>query len=194
LAKEEAAKFSGIDPEKYRTMLTHEQQIAEGKLIAEGKVEELVELRTKALRESLIGETTKERSQRETLQRQLDKLVIDNAVQTAATKYGVKKTALDDVLNRARATFRAQDGQAVAYQGDTPVYGKNGTDFLGIDEWMASLPTSASHLFEESKGSSAPGGTPKPAVGGPGTVSRNDPMAFLANLDAIAKGKIKVVP
>lgn len=192
LAKEDAERFRGMDPEKYSAMLAHEQQIQEGKLIAEGKVEELLELRTKALRESLAAETTKERNQRVELQSQLDKLVIDNAVQTAASKHGVKKAAVDDVLFRARTVFKAHNGQAVAFQGENPVYAKDGVTLLGIDEWMGSLPATAPHLFEESRGTSAPGGTPKP-VAGPGSIHKNDPEAFLKNLDQIAKAKIRVL-
>lgn len=191
--KEQLGAFKGVDPTKYNEMLAHEQQIQEGKLIAEGKVEELLALRTQALRESLSAETLKYKTNSEQLQAQLDKLVIDNAVQTAAAKHGVKKGAVEDVLFRARTVFKAHEGQAIAYQGENPMYGKDGVTLLGIEEWIQSLPAAAPHLFEESRGSSAPGGgAPKP-VAGPGTVTRNDPNAILKNLDAIAKGTIKVL-
>lgn len=192
--KDEVAKYVGMNPEEYRVLKAQEQQIKEGKLIAEGKVDELVALRTQALRESLVAETTTERTRREALEKQLNTLVIDNAVQAAATKLGVKPTAVDDVLNRARSVFRTQDGQAVAFQGDNPVYAKDGVHLLGIEEWLSALPATASHLFMESNGAGAKGGTPgKLAVAGPGSVARGDQQAFLANLDAIAKGKVKVV-
>lgn len=193
-AREQLEKFANVDPEKYRAMLTHEQQIQEGKLIAEGKVEELLELRTKALRENLLGETARERQAREALQRQLDTLVIDNAAHAAAKKFGVRTEAMEDVLSRVRATFKTKDGQAVAFSGENILYSKSGTEPLGIEEWMSSLPATAAHLFEPSKGTSAPGGTPRVAPGGPGTVHRSDQQAFLANLADIAKGKIKVIP
>ena len=157
-------------------------------------MDELVALRTQALRESLVAETTQERTKRESLEKQLNTLVIDNAVQSAAAKLGVKKTALDDVLNRARSVFRTQDRKAVAFQGENPVYAKDGVHLLGIEEWLSALPATASHLFEESAGGGAKGGTPgKPAIAGPGSVARGDNQAFLANLDAIAKGKVRVV-
>lgn len=192
--KDEVSKYSGIDPERYRTLQEQERKIKEGELIAAGKMDELVALRTTALRESLQAETVSERNKREALERQLNTLVIDNAVQVAASKLGVKKTALDDVLNRARQTFRTVEGQAVAYKGDAPVYAKDGVSMLGIEEWLSALPQTASHLFEDSTGSGAPGGNSgKKPVLGPGTVSRNDTAAFLTNLDAIAHGKVKAV-
>lgn len=192
--KDETSKFSGIDPDKYRQLQEQERKIKEGELIAAGKMDELVALRTTSLRETLQAETNAERTKRESLERQLNTLVIDNAVQIAASKLGVKKTAMDDVLNRARSIFKTHEGQAIAYQGESPIYSKDGVHMLGIEEWMTNLPTTASHLFEESKGSGAPGGNAggKPVLG-PGTISRTDPNAFLANLDAIAKGKVKVV-
>lgn len=191
--KEQLGAFKGVDPTKYNEMLAHEQQIQEGKLIAEGKVEELLALRTQALRDNLTKETETHKSRADTLQAQLDKLVIDNAVQAAAAKHGVKKGAVEDVLFRARTIFKAHDGQAVAYQGENPMYGKDGVTLLGIEEWIQGLPALAPHLFEESRGTSAPGGgAPKP-VAGPGTVTRADPNAIIQHLDAIAKGKIRVV-
>ena len=184
--------YEGMDPEKYRTMMTTEQKVLEGQLIAAGKVEELVELRTKALRESLAGEVTNERTKNQSLEAQLNKLVIDNAVQAAASKHGVADGALDDVLFRARATFKTKDGVAVAYEGDNIIYDKTGTNPLGIDEWLAGLATKAKHLFKPSEGVKAPGGNNRPAPTGD-TIHRGDGNAFLANLDKIAKGQVKVV-
>lgn len=192
-AKEALLPFKGVDLQKYKQMEEHERLIQEGKLIAEGKVEELVALRTAALKDSLTAEIDKWKTEASATRSQLDTLVIDNAVQTAANKFGVKKTAMDDVMLRARALFRSHEGKAVAFQGDNPMYGKDGTSFLGIDEWMQSLPTVAGHLFEESKGSAAPGGGNPKGVPGPGTILRNDPGAFLDNIDKIAAGKVKVV-
>jgi hypothetical protein len=192
--KDGLAKFKDVDPEKYKVMLTHEQQILEGQLIAAGKVDELTELRTKALRESLQGELGNERTKVTALETQLNKLVIDNAVQTAAAKHGVKPSAMEDVLFRARATFQVRDGVAVAMEGNNIKYGKTGTDPLGIDEWMSNLPAVAGHLFNESKGGGATGGQQQnKGTSAPGTISRNDQMGILNNLDAIAKGKIKVI-
>lgn len=193
LAKEALAPYKGVDLTKYKQMEEHERQIAEGKLIAEGKVEELVALRTSALKEALTAEIEKWKTEAGTTRSQLDTLVIDNAVHTAAAKHGVKKTAMDDVMLRARAVFRTHEGKAVAFQGENPMYGKDGTSFLGIDEWMQNLPAIAGHLFEDSKGSGAPGGGAPKGVPGPGTVARGDQDGFLKNIEKIAAGQVKVV-
>lgn len=193
VAKEAVAKFDGIDLDKYKLMEENERKIQEGKLLSENKIEELVTLRINAFKSSVDGEIKKHIEEKLVLQQQMDRLVIDNAVQTAAAKHGVRKAAMDDILYRARAVFKARDGVAVAYKDDAPVYSKDGTSMLGIDEWMSSLPANAPHLFEESKGSGAPGGSAKAPVAGPGSVSKGDAAAFLANLDAIAKAKVRLV-
>lgn len=190
--KTQLEQFSGMDPAKVKELQENERKIKEGELIAAGKLDELVNMRTGALKEDLTKKLSQSENERTALQSQLNTLVIDNAVQAAAAKLGVRESALDDVLARARNTFRTHEGRAVAFNGENPVYSKNGSDLLGIEEWMTNLPNVAPHLFKESKGGGAGGGTPK-AVAGPGTVSRTDPASFLANIDAIAKGKMKVV-
>lgn len=193
-AKIDLAKFKGIDPEKYAAMTAHEREIEEGKLIAAGDMEKLLGLRTQALKEDFVGQVAKEKTRADTAQASLSKLVVDNAVQVAAIKHGVKKTATDDVLRRAREIFKPnEEGVAVAYKDGNVVYSKDGVTPLGIDEWIQALPVEAGHLFEESTGTKSPGPGPGPKPNVPtGMVSRSDPMAVLKNLDDIAKGKIKV--
>jgi hypothetical protein len=85
----------------------------------------------------------------------LSKLIIDTNVQTEAIKAGVRETAVEDVLLRARTIFRVVDGRAVPYNGDEIVYGKDGTTPQGIGEWLADQATKAPHLFKETKGGGA---------------------------------------
>ena len=193
-AKDKLQALAGVDPAKYQELLKQETLIKEGKLIAEGKLDELVALRTTALREDLTGKLTAAETKTKEMQATLDRLVIDNAVHAAAAKTGVRKTAVPDVIERARSMFSTKDGVAVAVQNGQVVYGKDGVTPLGIEEWLSGLPTAAPHLFEDSKGGGAVGGAPatKPATG-PGVVSRGDQQGFLANLDKIAKGQIKVM-
>jgi len=193
--KEDLAKFKGMDPIKYAAMSDHERLLEEGKLIAAGEVDKLLALRTQALKDSMTGDLTKAQAKADGLQTQLGKLVVDNAVQILALKHGVKKTAVDDVLRRAREIFKPnEDGVAVAYKDGNVVYSKDGSTPLGIDEWLQALPTEAVHLFEESKGNSAPGPGPAKPSGPVGAINASDQMGFLAHLDDIAKGKKKVNP
>jgi hypothetical protein len=184
-------KFGDVDPAKYRDLLDKEQQQREKKLIDAGKVEELLAERTGAMKAEFEKQTKALETDRATLTRQLEGLVIDNGLRDAAAKAGVRPTAIDDVLLRGRAIFRLQDGQAVPMDGDKPVFGKEGNP-MAIGEWVGSLVEKAPHLFEPSIGGGAPKGVQQGGVNN-GKIARDDNAAFLKNIDAIASGQAQVV-
>ena len=84
---------------------------------------------------------------------QLEKLVIDNAIQVEAVKAGIRPTAMEDILLRGRSRFKLKDGAAVATAPDDKViYGKDGITPQSMGEWLADLAPAAPHLFESSGG------------------------------------------
>ena len=184
------ARYDGIDPEKHRELADRAQRERDGKLIAAGKVDELVNERVAAMKvgydkqiDELTGKLTGST-------KQLESLVIDSAIRDAAAKAGVRVTATEDVLLRGRTMFRLQDGKAVPMDGDKPIYGKSG-DPMQISEWVATLTESAPHLFEPSQGGGSRSGSgAAPSVAG--RIDRGDTKGFLANLDKIASGKMAV--
>jgi hypothetical protein len=89
---------------------------------------------------------------------QLATLMIDAAARSAAAKLGVKGTALDDVVLRARTIYKMKDGVPTPENEKGVIYGKDGTTPMPIDEWAVELKKTASHLFEGSSGSGAGGG------------------------------------
>ena len=189
-AKEALEKFKDIDPDEYRGLKGKEREMAEAKLLAEGKVKELVELQVKELRATTEREKKALQDQVAASTAQLNVLLIDNAVQQAATKLGVRPTALEDVSLRARATFKLQDGKAVPFDANgNPIYGKDATAPQSVEEWMGNLATTAVHLFGENKGGGAPGGGSGPAR--PGFISKAQ-MSQPGMLEKVASGEVKV--
>ena len=186
---EMTAKFDGIDPERFRELSVQADKVRDKRLLDAGKVDEIIAERVNAMKadhERTIGGLNTDRAR---MQAQLEGLVIDTAIRDAASKAGVRATAVDDVLLRGRSLFRLQDGKAVPMEGDKPVYGKDG-ETMGIGEWVGTLTDRAPHLFEQSSGGGSAG---KPAGVSHGTiVDRNDKTAFLANLDSIVSGKMTV--
>ncbi len=81
----------------------------------------------------------------------LEKIVLNNAVAAAALKHGVSETALEDVLARAKATFKVVDGEL---QAADDVRDAKGNPYT-MDSWMASLADKATHLFKASSGAGA---------------------------------------
>lgn len=157
-------RFDGIDVDEARKLKEQAEKMKEKKLLDAGKVDELLEERTKAMKaeyEKRIGELTKSL---ESAGGQLERLLIDNAIQTEAAKAGVKTTAIEDVLLRGRARFKLKDGKAVPLDPEGKViYGKDGTNPQSMSEWLAELAPVATHLFEPSSGGGAkPGPTGKP--------------------------------
>lgn len=153
-----AAKYKDIDPETVRELLKKEKEIKEKKMLDAGKVDELLEERTKAMRtdyEKQIKTLTEKVTSSDS---QLERLVIDNALKDAGLKAGVRDTAMEDVVLRGRARYKMQDGKAVPMTADGKViYGKDGETPETMTEWFGSLASAAPHLFNPSNGSGANG-------------------------------------
>lgn len=164
LAKERdalAERFKDIDPDKFRELSEKDAKIREKKLLDSGKVDEIVAERVSALKADSQKQLDALMNDKTSLTRQLEGLVVDGAIRDAASKVGVRSTAVEDVLLRGRAVFKLNDGKAAAMDGDKLIYGKN-SEPMGIDEWVGGLAERAPHLFEASTG----GGAPPPKTGG----------------------------
>jgi len=182
-------RYDGIDPEEARTLLDRARKERDRKLIDAGKVDELVTERIAPMKANFESQLTALTESNRSLTSQLEGVRIDGAIRDAATKAGARPEAIEDFLYRGRQIFRLQDGQAVPMDGDKIIYGKNGGP-MEITEWVTGLTERAPHLFAASTGGGArpDRGPARPA----GTISRDDANGFLANLDKIAKGEVKV--
>jgi hypothetical protein len=158
----------GVDKETVKRVLEEKRKIDEKELIDKGEVETLLAKReeqaTKRMREA-HEKAMADRDQRIHRQdEQLKKQLIDGAVMAGCVAHGVRKSALKDVLGRAREVFFVtEEGEVHAKGPDGPWYSKNGGP-LTFDEWFADLATNAEHLFEPNEG----GGTANPAARGAG--------------------------
>lgn len=132
---------------------------AGGGQLDEDQMKELVDAevakRVQKMTEEHETALTAEQDARGKAEGMLSKLIIDTNVQTEAVKAGVRDTAIEDVLLRARNVFKVEDGKAVPYSENEIVYGKDGKTPQTINEWLADQSVSAPHLFNESKGSGA---------------------------------------
>jgi len=165
LNTEISEKYGNVDVEEYNKMLAKQKALKEQKLIEAGKHEELLKLREDELRNEFSSIMSKqkqtlsdtEKSYKQSiskLEQKLSTLLIDNRLTALATQYGVRPTAVEDILARGRGTWRIEEGQAVAYDGNgNRMYSSDGTTPLDMDTWMESLSTNAPHLFEASSGS-----------------------------------------
>ena len=88
-------------------------------------------------------------------------LQINQGVVQAASKRGVRPTAIPDLTARARGVFRLVNGVPAAFQPDgvTPLLGKDGVTPRSLAVWVDLLVADAPHLFEPSAGGGAVGST-----------------------------------
>ena len=146
-------KFEGIDVDAYADMVSKQEQLNNKKLIDAGKIDELLDEKTKSMREVHNKELNKTNEVNQSLQNQLAKLVIDNAVRDSATKAGVVDTGMDDILLRSKAIFSLKDGKAVPTDasGNT-IFGHGTSEPMTVNEWVNAQMDVAPHLFKTSSG------------------------------------------
>ena len=148
------SKFEGIDVDAYQDMLSKQEAMKTKKLIDAGKIDELLDEKTKSMREVHNKELSKTNEVNQSLQDQLAKLVIDNAVRDSAMKAGVVDTGMDDILLRSKSIFSLKDGKAVPTdaQGNT-IFGHGTSEPMSVNEWVKAQMDVAPHLFKSSSGS-----------------------------------------
>jgi len=152
-------RFEGIDPDQVRKMLSHFENDAEAKLIAEGKIPEVIDKRTEKLRadfEKQIKEGATKAEQAEARAAKFSQRVLDNHIRAASAKAGIHQHAIDDALFRGRVMFALdENGDAVQLGGDgRPVFGKDGKTPFSPLEWLENMKETAPHWFP----SRGPGG------------------------------------
>jgi len=167
-------RFDGIDPEQFRTLLAEKQKADEAALLngtplpsaEREKVEKVLESRIKGLKADLEKQVVTLTSERDALTSRLMAIQIDQGVITAATRRGLRSTALTDISARARAVFRLVNGVPAAFESDgkSVRYGRDGLTPMTLEEWVDTQVTDAPHLFESNAGGGAAGN----AAGGSG--------------------------
>jgi ribosomal protein L14 len=175
-------KYGNVDLEKYNELVEKAAQDDGKKRVTMEKVDEIVAERTANMKSEYDNQIGQLQTANQGLTGQLDGLLIDGAVRNAATEAKVRAGALEDVILRAKQTFKVVDGKAVAHDGDGKViYGKDGSNPLTTTEWIGGLKKTAEHLFETSSGGGAGGGDRKP-------VDQNQDTTGMSPLQKISAG------
>jgi len=152
--KEEISKkYKGVDLDVYNDMLQQSQNLKDKKLLDEGKIEELMEERSKLMREEHNQVVENMKGQQLDLTKKLEHLLIDSAVRDSAVKAGVIDTAIDDVVLRSQSIFSIKEGKAVPHDSSgNVIFGDGNSDPMDVSEWVKGLTESAPHLFNASTG------------------------------------------
>jgi hypothetical protein len=160
-------QWSGFDQKQVTALLDKMANDEDTKLIAEGKIDEVISKRVEALKsdyEKKLEAATSKISELETGLGEKDTkvktLIVDSNVRQAASKLGIVPTAIEDVIYRAKQTFTLDDkDNLVARDGNGAlIIGKSGKDPLTVAEWLDNMKEKAPHWYPGSSGIGAGGG------------------------------------
>lgn len=152
-------RFEGIDPEDVRKLAEEKRRLEEAQQLKTGELEKVVEGRVKAIKADLEKQLSTVTGERDALNARLVAIQIDQGVITAATKRGLRPTAMPDITARARTIFKLVNGVPNAFEADgkSVRYGKDGLTPMTLEEWVDVQVSEAPHLFESNAGGGAAG-------------------------------------
>lgn len=157
-----ATSVEGMDIPKMKEMFKHFENNQEAALIAEGKLEEVVNLRTERMRtehEKALTAVNDKVLKAEGFVSKFRDRALSDSLREAALKAGCTPTAVEDVVLRGVRVFQLdEDGNPVSLKDGQKVYGKDGKTSLSPTEWAESLRENAPHLWPEASGGGAGGG------------------------------------
>ncbi|MDN8318943.1 hypothetical protein QZK38_18275, partial [Acinetobacter baumannii] len=138
------SKVDGLDLDAIKVLLDKSNQDEESKLIAEGKIEEVIQKRTEKMREEheKVLKAEKERADKaEAYAEKFKKSVVQSQIVQAAIELEALPEATPDIAFLAQTKFALdENGKAVAVDenGDV-VIGKDGQTPMTPKEWVESL-------------------------------------------------------
>lgn len=191
--REQLKQYEGVDPEEFRTLKTRAEQEAQKRAAAEGD--------WKALEKQLIERHAKEREADSAHATKMQRALEQHLVRAELTKVISKHRGDPDLLLPHAAQFvkvRETDDGFEAYvadeKGNPRIADGKGTP-MDFDQLVEQVLLPKYPRAFDGTGSSG-GGAAKSAgtTGGTRVVSASDNSAFIANLEAIAKGAVEVRP
>lgn len=165
--KDQIKQFEGIDPERARQLEKMLAENEEAKLIADGKIDELINKRLSREQATWQSQLEQKDTEAQQLRQQVESLqgaTINSGIATAAQKADLAPTAIEDAQLIARHSgWTMEDGVPVLRNGDEVVRGKNGP--ITFEEWLESQRETRPHWFPTPKGSGAQGNRGGQAAG-----------------------------
>lgn len=150
--KKKLERFDGIDPDKVKGLLSKLENDEEAKLLAEGKLDEVVNRRIEKQRAELerqVKDALTKSEQSELRAKNFEQQVLDNHIRAAAAKAGLHQHAIEDALFRARTMFKLDaSGNATQFDADgEPILGKDGKSPYSPVEWLEEMKEKAPHWY-----------------------------------------------
>lgn len=156
------SQLEGVDLNAVKDLLSKAGQDEETKLIAEGKIDEVIQKRTEKMRqdhEKQMAAVTEKAVKAEAYANQFKQSVVKGQIAQAFSGIGGLAEATDDVTALALSQFAINEhGNAVMIGADgEPIIGKDGTNPLSPKEWVENLKENKPYFFPRPNGTNAPG-------------------------------------
>jgi hypothetical protein len=183
--RDSAKQFDGVNMDEYNAYKARIENDEEQKLISEGKIDEVFNIRTERLRsdyDAKLAAATDNAATFESAAKaattKYENTVIDNAVRNEALKSGVLPEALEDVVQRARGVFSISDGGKLEARDVDGVLltSVDGVNAFTAKDFMESLKERAAYYWPGSVSANMAGNN----GGGSGADSAADKLAKAA--------------
>jgi hypothetical protein len=162
-------KYKGVDVEEIDTLRDRVNELEQKRSTKEKDFEKELDAKVKAATEPLAKEKDAALKRAESLESDLAKVKIDNALREAGTQLGIRATAMEDLISRGQKLFRMEEGKVIPYdENGDKVYSQTTGELLSPSQFVERLTEQAPHLFEPNKGT----GTSGDGKGGSGGQSR----------------------
>ena len=155
--------WEGLDPAQVRGFMEKLGADEELKLIAEGKHEaawgkrlEKVGATHRAQLDAVAAERDTLKTERETLAQQVRDLIIDQQVVTNFVSEKGFEGAIPDVVLRAKAAFKIEEGVPIARDSNGEII-RGASGPITVKEWVAARKLDCPHWFPGSQGAGASG-------------------------------------
>lgn len=156
-------KYKNIDLEKYQSIMDKFSNDEDAKLIAEGKIDDVVAKRTERMAseyEKKMQAIIEERDSAVKRASVHESKVFENSIRQEATKSGIHSYAIDDAILRSKGIFKlGENGELQALDAEgNQIYGKDGKTGLSVAEWFLGQKEVAPHWFPSEGGAGVGGG------------------------------------
>ncbi|MBJ9984444.1 hypothetical protein IAE19_03190 [Acinetobacter sp. S40] len=156
------SKVDGLDLDAIKVLLEKSSQDEESKLIAEGKIEEVIQKRTEKMRQEHEKQVKSEKDRADKAEDYANKFrqsVIQGQIIQAAVEAGALNEASADIAFLAQSQFSLdENGKAVAIDSNGEiVIGKDGATPVQPKEWIESLRENKPYFWPKADGMGSPG-------------------------------------